>query len=107
MTQEFRLESRDWGAFDWQAGVYYFDEEITIDSFNYDTLAGGVQNGYAVQYQDNEAWAVFGSMDYEVSDALTLRRRRPLHGRRKGLHRRTDAVADRRRSHRPDRCHDR
>ncbi|MGE0030592.1 MAG: TonB-dependent receptor [Steroidobacteraceae bacterium] len=73
LTQEFRFESNDWGAFDWQAGVYYFDEEIDIDSFNYDTLAGGVQNGYAVQSQDNKAWAVFGSVDYEASDALTLR----------------------------------
>lgn len=73
LTQEFRWESRDWGALDWQAGVYYFDEDITIDSINFNTLAGGVQNGYAVQSQDNKAWAVFGSVDYEVSDALTLR----------------------------------
>ena len=72
LTQEVRLESRDWGAFDWQAGIFHFDEEITIESFNYDTLAGGVQNGYAVQNQDNESWAVFGSISYEVSDTLTL-----------------------------------
>jgi iron complex outermembrane receptor protein len=72
LSQEIRLESREWGAFDWQAGIYHFDEEITIDSFNYDTLANGVQNGYARQDQDNEAWAVFASMDYEVSDAWTL-----------------------------------
>jgi iron complex outermembrane receptor protein len=72
-SQEFRLESREWGALDWQAGVYYFDEEITIDSFNYNTVNGGVQNGYARQDQDNEAWAIYGSLEYEVSDALTLR----------------------------------
>ena len=72
-TQEFRWESRDWGAFDWQAGVYYFDEDITIDSFNFDTLANGLRNGVAQQRQENEAWAVFGSAEYEVSDALTLR----------------------------------
>ncbi len=73
ISQEFRWESRDWGAFDWQAGIYWFDEELTIDSFNYDTLAGGIRNGRVVQSQKNQSWAVFGSAEYEVSDALTLR----------------------------------
>ncbi len=73
ITQEFRLESREWGAFDWQAGVFYFDEEITIDSFNYDTVNNSVQNGYARQDQDNTAWALYGSVEYEATDALTLR----------------------------------
>jgi iron complex outermembrane receptor protein len=74
LTQEFRLESRDWGALDWQAGVFFFDEALTIDSFNYDTFAPNRPvNGYAVQQQDNEAWAVFGSLEYEASDALVLR----------------------------------
>jgi iron complex outermembrane receptor protein len=72
-SQEFRWESREWGAFDWQAGVYYFDEDLTIDSFNYDTLAGGARNGNVVQKQQNQSWAVFGSVEYEVSDAFTLR----------------------------------
>ena len=73
LTQEFRWESRDWGAFDWQAGLYYFDEDITIDSFNYDTLSSGVQNGYAKQRQQNQSWAVFGSAEYDISDSFTLR----------------------------------
>lgn len=72
-TQEFRIESNDWGAFDWQAGVYWFDEELDIDSFSYDSLAGGVQNGYARQQQENEAWAVFASGEYQVNDQLVLR----------------------------------
>ncbi len=71
-TQEFRLESREWGDFDWQAGVYYFDEDLTIDSFNYDTLAGGVRNGNVEQQQQNTSWAIFGSVEYEISDAFTL-----------------------------------
>ena len=72
-TQEFRWESREWGAFDWQAGIYYFDEDITIDSFSYNTLANGVRNGFAQQHQQNTSWAVFGSIEYDVSDAFTLR----------------------------------
>jgi iron complex outermembrane receptor protein len=72
-TQEFRWESNDWGKFDWQAGLYWFDEDLTIDSFNYDTFANGVQNGNVEQQQDNEAWAVFGSGEYEIGDSFTLR----------------------------------
>ncbi len=73
LSQEFRWESREWGAFDWQAGIYYFDEDLTIDSFNYDTLANGIRNGYVVQQQENTSWAVFGSVDFEISDSVTLR----------------------------------
>ncbi len=73
-SQEFRLESQEWGKFDWQTGLYYFDESFVIDSFNYDTLfANGAQNGYARQQQDNVAWAVFASGDYEFTDAFSMR----------------------------------
>lgn len=72
-SQEFRLESREWGAFDWQAGLYWFREDLSIDSFNYDTLAGGVQNGFARQEQENRAWALFVSGEYDLSEALVLR----------------------------------
>jgi iron complex outermembrane receptor protein len=72
-TQEFRLVSNDWGRFNWQSGLFFFRERITIDSFNYDTLAGHLENGYARQKQDNKAWAAFVSGDYDVGDRLTLR----------------------------------
>jgi iron complex outermembrane recepter protein len=73
-TQELRLESTTDNALQWQAGFYYFDEDITIDSFNYDTLTPGrPQNGYAKQEQQNKAYAVFGSLEYAVSDDFTLR----------------------------------
>ncbi|TWH99460.1 iron complex outermembrane receptor protein [Luteimonas cucumeris] len=72
-SQEFRVESNEWGRFDWQAGLFYFDEDITVDSFNYDSLAGGVQNGHAQQAQRNKAWAVFASGEYDVGEAFKLR----------------------------------
>jgi iron complex outermembrane recepter protein len=72
-TQEFRVESNSKGPFNWLAGLYYFNEDITIDSFNFDTLGGGVQNGYAQQRQKNTAWAAFGSVNYSVSEQLKLR----------------------------------
>ncbi len=74
VTQEFRVESNEWGRFDWQAGLFYFDEDITIDSFNYDSLSpGNPQSGYAVQQQRNKAWAAFASGEYDVTDAFKLR----------------------------------
>ena len=72
-SQEFRWESNDWGRFDWQAGLYYFDEDLTIDSFNYDTFASGVTNGDVEQNQDNTAYAAYGSADFELSESFTLR----------------------------------
>ncbi|HEY5971722.1 MAG TPA: TonB-dependent receptor [Pseudoxanthomonas sp.] len=74
ITQEFRLESDYDGAFNWQAGLFYFDESISIDSFNYNSLApGNPRLGWAVQSQDNKAWAVFASGEYQATDKLELR----------------------------------
>lgn len=74
LSQEFRIESNEWGRFDWQAGVFGFDESIDVDTFSYDTFAPGQpQNGYATQSQDNEAWAVFASADYDLTERLKLR----------------------------------
>ena len=74
ITQEFRIESNEWGRFDWQAGLFYYDEDISIDSFNYDSLTpGNPRAGYAIQDQRNKAWAAFASGDFEVTDAFVLR----------------------------------
>jgi iron complex outermembrane recepter protein len=74
ITQEFRIESDEWGRFDWQAGLFYYDEDITIDSFNYDSLApGNPLAGHAIQQQRNKAWAVFASGDFDVTDKFKLR----------------------------------
>ena len=73
-SQEFRVESKEWGRFDWQAGLFWFNEKIDVDSFSYDTLSPGrPQNGYARQTQDNTAWAVFASGDFDATDRLKLR----------------------------------
>jgi iron complex outermembrane receptor protein len=72
-TQEIRLESQSTGALKWQAGVYWFDEDYDIESFSYDTLAGGVQNQYLRSNQTNQAWALFGSVNYAVTPAFELR----------------------------------
>lgn len=74
ITQEVRIESNLDGPFDWQAGAFWFREELTVDSLNYDSLApGNPQTGHAVQEQRNTAWALFASGEYDVSDKLKLR----------------------------------
>ncbi len=72
-TQEFRLESRNRGTFNWLVGVYFFKEDITIDSFSYDTFANGAVNGYARQTQENEATAMYGSVNMSLSPQTSVR----------------------------------
>jgi len=99
-TQEVRLASNGGNQLEWMIGGYYFDETIDQDSgFNYgadtrrylEVLAGGglsaletilgtapgtyFAEGQGVNEtfkQDNEAFSVFGTVDFNVSDRLTL-----------------------------------
>jgi iron complex outermembrane receptor protein len=74
LTQELRLQSTGAGPLQWLGGLYYFNEKLNIDSFNFDSLAAGnPRNGYATQQQKNTAWAVFGSVNYELTSQLKLR----------------------------------
>ena len=74
LTQEFRLESNAAGPLDWQAGLFYFDESIVIDSFSYSsTFGAGARNGFARQWQDNTAWAAFGSLGYKFGEDFVVR----------------------------------
>ena len=72
-TQEFRLESDTSGPFSWQAGVFAFREDYKIESFSYDSLAGGAQDGYLRVRQANNAYAVFGNVNFAVSSEFKLR----------------------------------
>jgi iron complex outermembrane recepter protein len=72
-TQELRIESGDSGPLSWQAGVYLFKEDYKIDSFSYDSTAGSAQDGYQRIKQTNDAYAVFGGLNYQVTPALKLR----------------------------------
>ena len=72
LTQEIRFASNDLGKLDYQVGLFLFDEDLTINNLSFDTLAGGVQNGIAIQNMETSAWAIFGSLDYEVSDKINI-----------------------------------
>jgi iron complex outermembrane receptor protein len=70
-TQELRLAGNS-GALGYTIGAYYFNESIKIDSYDYNTLAGGALQGYAYQNQKTESWAVFANVDYDVSEQLNI-----------------------------------
>lgn len=72
-TQEFRLESDTGTAFNWQAGLFLFKEDYDVESFSYDSLNGGAQDGYERINQTNDSWAVFGAATWEVTPAFELR----------------------------------
>ncbi len=73
LTQEFRITSNNAGAWNWLVGFFYFNEEVNIDNFSYDTLAPGQpQNALATQWQETKDYAVFGSLNWAVSDSWDL-----------------------------------
>ncbi|CAH0254004.1 Pesticin receptor [Massilia sp. Bi118] len=71
-SQEFRVESKNTGPMNWQAGLYYFDEDATGGSDNFDSVTQA-QTSRVISNQKNKAWAAFGSVTYAVNDAFTLR----------------------------------
>ena len=72
-TQEFRIASNGGGAVNWLVGFFYFNEEVNIDNFSYDTYApGNPQNALATQFQETKAFALFGSLNWAVSDSWDL-----------------------------------
>ncbi|MEP7297118.1 MAG: TonB-dependent receptor [Burkholderiales bacterium] len=72
-TQEFRVESRYAAPLNWQAGLYYFNEKFTNDSLGYNSLGGGAQTSDLTDTQKSTSYAVFGSVRYDVTAALSLR----------------------------------
>lgn len=75
MTEEIRIASNFDGKLNFQTGFFWFDEDLDIDTFNYATdttgEAAGPQSGHAFQSQQTTAWALFGTVDYELTDAFT------------------------------------
>ncbi|SFH00465.1 iron complex outermembrane recepter protein [Duganella sp. CF458] len=70
-SQELRVESKYTGPMNWQAGVYYFDEKAVAGQDNFNVT--GDRTSRVKSQQKNEAWAMFGSVNYAVTDAFTVR----------------------------------
>ena len=64
LTQEFRLASKASDRMFWQAGVYYFDPSASRPTRSSRRLHNATSH-------ENTAWAVFGHVSYDVTDAFT------------------------------------
>jgi iron complex outermembrane receptor protein len=72
-TQEFRLSSNSEGPWSWLAGLFYFDEDLQIDTFSYNSLApGNPQDGYAFQKQSAQAFGLFANVEYRIFERWKL-----------------------------------
>lgn len=87
ISQEFRLTSADDQAFRWSVGGYYLGTERFISSttgFDLEqgiipitrspVLGGGVNptGTFVANIDDNDAWAVFFNLEYDVLDRLEI-----------------------------------
>ncbi|OYU00770.1 MAG: TonB-dependent receptor [Sphingomonadaceae bacterium PASS1] len=76
-TQEFRIASKNDGPLNYQAGVFYFNENLDIVSKNYSTMGDpnnavdGV-NIIVSQAQKSKAYGLFGSATYQLTDQLSV-----------------------------------
>lgn len=80
-TLEVRLASNELGRLDYQVGAFFFYEEISIASFNFEetsfpgfSLAPGAafNDGIALQEQDANTYAFFANIDYDLTEDLKL-----------------------------------
>src|SRR5690606_10205998 len=86
-SQEFRLASDASARFDWIAGVYYYSEDI--DSFRRIRIGPDFpivllnpmapplpptfeESARTDAFLTDEAWAAYGSFNYDLTDRLTL-----------------------------------
>lgn len=76
-TQEFRIASNGDGPLSYQAGFFYFDEDLEIVSDNYSTMGdpNNAPDGVNIrvsQEQNSKAYGVFGSLTYQLSDQFSV-----------------------------------
>src|SRR5690606_3794818 len=73
--KQYSHEARFTGAaaddrLDWTGGVYFFHEDG--DLTDYVTFPGGLLQIYGENYFDNDAWALYGQVTYDLTDRLSL-----------------------------------
>jgi iron complex outermembrane receptor protein len=71
-TQEVSIASNNTGGLGYQAGIFYFDEDLNIESFDYPAPDSTTFNAIAIQRQDSKAIGIFGSVNYAFTNGLTL-----------------------------------
>ena len=71
-TQEVRIASNNTDGLGYQAGIFYFDENLDISTFDFGAPNATAPAAVAIQRQDSRALGVFGSVNYEFESGLTL-----------------------------------
>lgn len=71
-TQELRVASNNTTGLGYQFGVFYFNEKLDIESFDFGTPTATTPAAIAVQRQDSDALGIFGSLSYEFDNGLKL-----------------------------------
>jgi iron complex outermembrane receptor protein len=71
-TQEIRIASNNEGGLGYQAGVFYFDENLDIETFDFPSPTATDPSAIVNQRQDSNALGIFGSVNYKFDRGLTL-----------------------------------
>ncbi len=70
-TQEIRLTSNLGGAFNYQAGVFYFEDEFNGNS-KAQSFGAKVFATESTSHIENTTWALFGQGSYELNEQLSV-----------------------------------
>jgi iron complex outermembrane receptor protein len=73
LTQELRFATESDGPLNGLVGAFWFDEDLVAETYSFNSLAGGALEGFSVQRQQAESWAVFGSLDYQATERWNLK----------------------------------
>ena len=71
-TQEVRIASNTKQGLGYQAGIFYFDENLNIESFDFSNPTDTTPAAIVNQRQDAKALGIFGSLNYKFDNGLTL-----------------------------------
>jgi len=71
-TQEVRVSSNQLGRVDFQGGFFYFNDDLEVNNFSFDSLNDNALNGRARQRQETESWAFFGHVETDLTETLHL-----------------------------------
>lgn len=63
-SQELRLASHNTAPLGYQLGLFYFYEDIGIESYSFDSIQDHALNGVAYQTQKTQTTAAFGTLSY-------------------------------------------
>lgn len=72
LTQEIRWSTAEHNDVNYQFGIFVFNENLLVESFSFDTINGGVLNGFSDQRQKTNAWAVYGTLDYDLTEKMKV-----------------------------------